>query len=279
MIASLRAAGAALAVALVWLCAAAPGLAQDLAFPALTGRVVDQANLLSPAKEAELTTRLEALERDTSDQLVVVTVDGLQDRDIADYGYQLGRAWGIGQSAENNGVLLIVAPNERKVRIEVGYGLEPILTDALSALIIHEQILPAFRDGGFERGITNGVEAIETQLRLDPEEAQARAAAAESPDPEVPVAIILFIAFFVFMTFVSFVSAVSRAGRRRKGRGGKDDDGGDGMTPILIWAAAEALSGAARGGRGGGWGGGGFGGGGFGGGGGSFGGGGASGGW
>jgi uncharacterized protein len=278
VIRSPRAAGAALVVALAWLCAAVPGVAQELQFPALTGRVVDQANLLSPAKEAELATRLETLERDTSDQLVVVTVDSLQDRDIADYGYQLGRAWGIGQAEENNGVLLIVAPNERKVRIEVGYGLEPILTDALSALIIHEQILPAFREGGYERGITNGVEAIESQLRLDPEEAQARAAAAESPDAEVPVAIILFILFVVFMVFISFVSAVSRAGRRRKGRGGKDDDG-DGMTPILIWAAAEALSGAARGGRGGGWGGGGFGGGGFGGGGGSFGGGGASGGW
>ncbi len=273
MIASFRSAAAALVVAVAWLCAAVPGLAQELQFPALTGRVVDQANLLSPAKEVELTQRLEALERDTSDQLVVVTVDGLQDRDIADYGYQLGRAWGIGQSAENNGVLLIVAPNERKVRIEVGYGLEPILTDALSALIIHEQILPAFRDGGFERGITQGVDAIEAQLRLDPEEAQARAAAAEAPDAEVPVAIILFLVFAVFMVVMSFVSAVSRAGRRRKGKGGKDDDG-DGMTPILIWAAAEALRGASRGG-GGGWSGGG----GFGGGGGSFGGGGASGGW
>lgn len=270
MIASFRSVAAALVVAAAWICSVGPGLAQELQFPALTGRVVDQANLLSPAKEAELTERLEALERDTSDQLVVVTVDGLQDRDIADYGYQLGRAWGIGQSAENNGVLLIVAPNERKVRIEVGYGLEPILTDALSALIIHERILPAFREGGYERGITDGVDAIDAQLRLDPEEAQARAAAAEAPGAEVPVAIILFILFVVFMVFISFVSALSRAGRRFKGK-----DGGDGLTPILIWAAAEALKSSSRGGRGGGWGGGG----GFGGGGGSFGGGGASGGW
>lgn len=269
MILPSRSVAAALVVAVAWLCAAAPGLAQELRFPALTGRVVDQANLLSPAREAELTQRLEALERDTSDQLVVVTVDSLQDRDIADYGYQLGRAWGIGQAAENNGVLLIVAPNERKVRIEVGYGLEPILTDALSALIIHERILPAFRDGGYERGITDGVEAIDEQLRLDPEEAQARAAAAEAPDAEVPVAIILFILFVVFMVFVSFVSALSRAGRRFKGKGGDD-----GLTPILIWAAAEALKNSSRGGGGGGWGGGGFGGGG-----GGFGGGGASGGW
>jgi uncharacterized protein len=271
VIRGLRSATAALVVAVFWLGAAAtPALAQELRFPALTGRVVDQADLLSAEKEAELTQRLEALERDTTDQLVVVTIDSLQDRDIADYGYQLGRAWGIGQSEEDNGVLLIVAPNERKVRIEVGYGLEPILTDALSALIIHERILPAFRENGFERGITDGVAAIDEQLRLDPEEAQARAAAAEAPDAEVPVAIILFILFVVFMVFVSFVSALSRAGRRFKGKGGDD------LTPILIWAAAEALKGTMGGrGGGGGWSGGG----GFGGGGGGFGGGGASGGW
>jgi uncharacterized protein len=257
------------ALACAWLVLCLPVAAQELQFPALTGRVVDQANLLSAEKEAELTQRLEALERESSDQLVVVTVESLQDRDIADYGYQLGRAWGIGQGETDNGVLLIVAPNERKVRIEVGYGLEPILTDALSALIIHEQILPAFREGGFERGIDNGVAAIETQLRLDPEEAAARAAEAEAPKADIPPEVIGFLVFIVFILVMSFVSALSRAGRR--GRGGD----GDGMTPILIWAALEALSSAGRGGGGGG----GFGGGGFGGGGGGFGGGGASGGW
>ncbi len=277
MIRSIRSVAATLAVAVAWLCCALPGLAQEPTFPELTGRVVDQARLLSPAKEAELDARLEKLEQDTSDQLVVVTVDSLQDRDIADYGYQLGRHWGIGQSETNNGVLLIVAPNERKVRIEVGYGLEPILTDALSALIIHDRILPAFREGGFERGITQGVDAIEAQLRLDPEEAAARAAEAEAPEAEVPTPVILFILFIVFVIVSSFIGAVSRAGRRRKG-------GDDGLTPILIWAASEALRNSGRGGRGGGWGGGGFGGGGFGGGGfggggGGFGGGGASGGW
>ena len=106
-----------LALACAWLVLCLPVAAQELQFPALTGRVVDQANLLSAEKEAELTQRLEALERESSDQLVVVTVESLQDRDIADYGYQLGRAWGIGQGETDNGVLLIVAPNERKVRI------------------------------------------------------------------------------------------------------------------------------------------------------------------
>lgn len=256
-------------LAVVWTAAARDVAAQgagELRFPALSGRVVDQAGLLTPEKEAELTTRLEALERDTSDQLVVVTVDSLQGREIEDYGYRLGRAWGIGQADENNGALLIVAPNERKVRIEVGYGLEPILTDGLSALIIHNEILPAFREGYFERGIEQGVTAIEAQLRLDPAEAEARAAAADSPKAEVPVGPLIMIGVILFLMFIGMIGALGRGGRRRRGSG---------VGPILIWAASEALRNSGRGGGGGSsWGGGGFSGGG-----GSFGGGGASGGW
>tara|TARA_R110001606_G_scaffold12306_5_gene53194 strand:+ start:58769 stop:59605 length:837 start_codon:yes stop_codon:yes gene_type:complete len=260
---------ALIAVVLVWLIAAVPAsAAAPLTFPALSGRVVDQARLLSPAREAELTETLAALERDTGDQVVVVTVASLEGHEIEDYGYQLGRAWGIGQKDSNNGALLIVAPEERKVRIEVGYGLESVLTDALSALIIQNQILPSFRTGGYEAGITQGVAAIDTQLRLDPVEAQALAAEAASPQTELPFRAIVVIGIvFLFLLF-SLIGAASAGGRRRRG--------GDGLTPILIWGAAEALKNASRGGRGGGFGGGG---GGFSGGGGSFGGGGASGGW
>lgn len=256
---------------------AAPPVAAAQTFPALTGRVVDQANLLSPEKEAELTERLAALERDTTDQLVVVTVPDLQGHDIADYGYRLGRHWAIGQADKDNGVLLIVAPTERKVRIEVGYGLEGVLPDALAALIIHDRILPAFRVGGFERGISEGVAAIDEQLRLDPEEARARAEAAKpvKADPPVLAMVVILIVFGLFVLMV--VGAASR-GRRHRGKGDDDDDG-DGLTPILVWAAAEALKNSGRGGGGRSGGFGGFGGGGFGGGGGGFGGGGASGGW
>lgn len=259
------------ALAFGWLALAGGAAAQgsEVRFPELSGRVVDQAGLLTPEKEAELTGRLEALERDTSDQLVVVTLDSLQGLEIEDYGYRLGRAWGIGQAETDNGVLLIVAPQERKVRIEVGYGLEPVLTDGLSALIIHNEILPAFREGYFERGIEQGVTAIETQLRLDPAEAQARAAAADSPKADVPVGPLILIAVIFFLFFASMIGAVAGRGQRRRG--------GPGVAPILIWAASEALRNSGRGGRSS-WGGGGFGGG-FGGGGGSFGGGGASGGW
>ena len=114
-----------LAVAgLLCLAGLTPAMAQTpLAFPPLEGRVVDGARLLSPAKEQELTTKLEALERDTTDQVVVVTVESLQGHEIEDYGYQLGRAWGIGRQDKDNGVLLLIAPDEKKVRIEVGYGL------------------------------------------------------------------------------------------------------------------------------------------------------------
>src|SRR5690606_15011019 len=115
---------------ILFLCAlAVPGTAQT--FRELAGRVVDEANLLDPAQEAALTAKREGLENTTTRQLVVATVSDLEGYDIADYGYQLGRAWGIGQAADgnaekDNGVILLVAPNERKVRVEVGYGLEGI---------------------------------------------------------------------------------------------------------------------------------------------------------
>ena len=264
----------------------APGLAQAQstpAFPPLTGRIVDQAHLLSPETEAALDAKLAALENRTSDQLVIVTLASLQDREIEDYGYQLGRAWDIGQTDKNNGALLIVAPNERKVRIEVGYGLEPVLTDVMSNHIIQNEILPAFRVGGYERGIAAGVDAIIAQLELDPAEAAARAAELEPAPSRFPVGAALVIFLVLLFIVIALMSSLRGGGRRRR----DDVDWGS----ILVWTAAEAMknSGSGRGsggfgggsfGGGGGFGGGSFGGGGgFRGGGGGFGGGGASGGW
>ena len=111
-----------------------PGAAVAQQFPALSGRVVDAANVIPPDEEARLTQKLALLETQSHRQLVVATIPDLQGYDIADYGYQLGRAWGIGSKDKNDGALLIVAPNERKLRIEVGYGLEGVLTDGLSSL-------------------------------------------------------------------------------------------------------------------------------------------------
>ena len=131
-----------------------------LTFPALTGRVVDDADVLSAGTIESLTSSLEAYENKTGNQIVVVTLPSLQGDTIDDYGYKLGRRWQIGQKGQNNGVLLIVAPAEHKVRIEVGYGAEPFLTDSLSSNIINSIILPAFRAGNMEQGILDGAQAL-----------------------------------------------------------------------------------------------------------------------
>jgi uncharacterized protein len=223
-------------------------------FPALSGRVVDEANLLSPATRAQLTERLAAHERKTTNQVVVVTLKSLQGLTIEQYGYQLGRAWGIGQAQRNNGVLLIVAPNERKVRIEVGYGLEGTLTDLQSHLIIQDQILPRFREGKFEAGIVAGTNAILAILEGTYEPKTAAQSTAKSKDSS-SLAIHLGIVV-LFFGIAAFIFTLFSGGGRG---GGSYPYGGYG---------------------GGGFGGGSFGGGGgFSGGGGSFGGGGSSGSW
>src|SRR6202451_3210038 len=157
------------AALIAFLCLALPLQTAEAAptFPALSGRVGDDAHVLSDQTRADLDQKLAALEAKTSRQLVVVTLPSLQGYEISDYSYQLGRAWGIGQAKLNNGVLFIIAPNEHKVRIEVGYGLEPILTDALSEIILQSKVLPRFRDGDMEGGIVAGADALIEQLSLD----------------------------------------------------------------------------------------------------------------
>jgi uncharacterized protein len=282
----------ALFALLLALLLAAPAAAVD--FPPLTGRVVDQANLLSPEQEAALTRKLEALEQATSRQLVVVTVPDIGDSTIEDYGYQLGRHWGIGQSEANNGVLLIVAVQQRKVRIEVGYGLEGILTDALSSQIIRDDILPRFRAGDFPGGIEAGADAIIAQLQAPPEAAEEAALAAEHVAARearhrggIPGALIFWLVIVV-VGGVGIAAAATSGGERYRpgvsvwgpgtryryhGRDAAQDIGW-----LLLGMALNSFDRRHHGGGGGGgdWGGGG---GGFSGGGGSFGGGGASGGW
>ncbi|PTT09493.1 TPM domain-containing protein, partial [Caulobacter sp. HMWF025] len=145
-------------------------------FPPLSGRVVDGANILSPQVEADLTGKLKALEDSTGRQLVVATVPSLQGYEIEDYGYQLGRTWGLGAKDRDDGAILLVAPTEKKVRIEVGYGLEPVLTDALSSVIIQSAILPNFKAGDLEGGVVAGTDAILKQLSLPDDEARANVA-------------------------------------------------------------------------------------------------------
>ena len=153
-------------------------------FPPLTGRVVDDAHILSPQTQAELTQELAGLEQKTSRQLVVVTLPSLQGYEIEDYGNQLLRAWGIGQKQTNNGAIFIVAPNERRVRVEVGYGLEGVLTDAISKVIIDREVLPRFRQKDMEGGVVAGTRALIEQLSLDTSTAEQRAAQAEQQQAE-----------------------------------------------------------------------------------------------
>jgi uncharacterized protein len=236
----------------------------ELVFPELTGRVVDDASLLTYPEEVAVTADLKALEDKSSDQLVVVTLPSLQGYTIDDFGYQLGRHWGIGTAKWDNGVLLIVAPNERKVRIEVGRGLEGTLTDALSKIIIENGILPRFREGDFAGGIKNGVRDIALVLTGDAAEVEARAKARNEADsPMIAwIVLILWIAIWLWIIYSVWQSAryASRAGKGRNGSvfvpGPGWSNGGS------SWSSGDDSGG-----------------GGFSGGGGSFGGGGASGGW
>jgi uncharacterized protein len=229
-------------------------------FPALTGRVVDQAHLLSPVAAADLERKLADLEQKSGIQLVVATVASLDGQEIEPYANDLFRTWKLGETKKDNGVLLLVAPKERRVRIEVGYGLEGTLTDAVSSIIIANAIAPRFKAGDFGGGVTRGVDDIITALTTDsadwkPKPTDVRAEhEASMLDALAPLLIFLFIMFIL-----------SRVARR----------GGGNVVFIPM-----GMGGGYRGGFGGGgsFGGGGFGGG-FSGGGGSSGGGGASGGW
>lgn len=223
-------------------------------FPPLTGRVVDAAGILSEPAERELTRLLEAHERATRIQLVVATIADLGDEDVESYGYQLAREWGIGQKGKDDGVVLLVAPAARAVRIEVGYGLEGVLTDAVSSVIVRNRIVPAFRTGDYEGGIRAGVAGIIEALGGDAPEAEPTRVV-----HKIPVGIF----WLLLILFVFGGMGGGRRGRR--------------LARAVAWGV---VVGGMRGHRGGGLGGGGFGGGGgFRGGGGGFGGGGATGRW
>ena len=251
----------------------APALAMAQSFPALTGRVVDGANIIPADEKARLEQKLAALETQSRRQLVVVTLPDLQGYEISDYGYQLGRNWGLGDKERNDGALLIIAPKERKVRIEVGYGLEAFLTDGLSSIIIQQQVLPRFKAGDMPGGIEAGADAIIQQLTLPADQAAAVAAAADKQAVKtgqqgkgIDGQAIFFLIMIVFFVVIPAI---------RRATGGRRYDGGSGLGPLIVFDALSHMAGRGGGGGGSDWGGGG----GFSGGGGSFGGGGSSGSW
>jgi uncharacterized protein len=270
---------------LLLLAFATPAAAQK--FPENNGSpVVDQAGILTPAQVVDLQSKAQALYASSGRAFAVATVKSLEGYPVDDYAYRLGRYWKLGSAKDNDGVLLLVAPSERKVSIATGYGAGGYMTDAMSGIIIRENILPHFKQipPDYGGGIEAGADAIIKQMSLPADQAQKNVATADHAQKArrqesgggVPVAFILMIIAFIAL------SAMRRAGGRRyyRRRGG-------GISPwVVLWGLNEL----SRGSRGGGWGGGGFGGGGgswgggggggFGGfGGGSFGGGGASGSW
>ena len=266
-----------LAACIIMLCASLTPAVAEPKFPPLTGRIVDEARIFSADDRQQLEATLKELEGKSSDQIVIYTAPSLQGYEIEDFAYRLGRFWKIGQAGVNNGIVLIVAPNERKVRIEVGRGLEPMMTDALSSSIIQNTILPGFRRGDFPGGIKAGVRDIKDVLLGDAEEVKRRARSIKPKSKDLGDIVPLIIFAIIFFIFISNFIAQARqsqltssnpnAARRRLGNG---------RTVVVPggWGGSGGWSG------GGGWSsGGGDSGGGFSGGGGDFGGGGSSGSW
>jgi len=199
---------------------ALPALAED--FPALTGRVVDAADVIPADETQHLEALLAAHERETGNQIVVATLPALGGRTIEETGVALGRHWQIGQQGKDNGVLLVVAPTERAVRIEVGYGLEGVLPDAIAKVIIESSILPRFRAGDLPGGIRRGAEDIVAVLSGKGETAIPPPAPPRT-EPWIPewLPILIIVALFVVMSLAGNFGA----GRRRGYRSSPSDSG------------------------------------------------------
>jgi uncharacterized protein len=190
------------------------GSARAQTFPALTGRVVDAAQVLGPSARGELAAKLGEFEARTSHQLVIATVPALNGHSVEDYANRLFRGWGLGARDKNDGVLLLVAPAERKVRIEVGYGLEGTLTDAVAKLIIEHSIVPRFRAGDFAGGITQATDDIVQVLTGDAPAWQRRASAPApqaQPAPEAGTQLVSWgdkLAIGIFLLFFAAIAAM-----------------------------------------------------------------------
>lgn len=173
-----------------------------IVFPKLTSQVVDEANLFNNNEKSQLIHILSNHEKNSTNQIVIVTLKSLNGYDISEYGYQLGREWGIGQKENNNGVLLIIVPNERKVRIEVGYGLEGALTDATSKLIISNIITPYFKKGEYFTGTKLGVDAIEQTIQGE------YSAKPQRKQDNQFLSLLIMPVILLFLIFIPFISRV-----------------------------------------------------------------------
>jgi uncharacterized protein len=271
----------ALIVALLAVLASPAAQAQDYP-PRPAGPVYDGGDMLSAQTEAALDARLRAYTEQTGRAIIVATIPSLDGNPIEPYATGLFAEWGIGGAERDQGLLLLIARDDRKLRIEVGYGLHPYFGGIMAGRVINDTITPRFKAGDFDGGVTAGVDAILTHLERSPADAAAVAEAAEAAAEQeqseggFPIGMIFWIAFIGFF----FILPMLRSGRgKRRYRG---DGFGDVATNIVLWEVGKAIA-SGLSDNDGGWGGGGFGGGGGGGfggfGGGMSGGGGASGGW
>jgi uncharacterized protein len=178
--------------------------------PPLTGRIVDQANLLTADQKQRIETKLAAFEKETGDQVAVLTVDSLDGEAIEDYANKVGRAWALGQKGKDNGVILLVAKQDRKMRVEAGYGLEPVLTDLQTNVIQNEVIIPYFKKGDFGGGIEAGVDAILSTIQGKPFQPAPEPAGQPLKGKGGPDFGFLFFALFILVPF-SLSAARSRS--------------------------------------------------------------------
>lgn len=213
--------------------------ADQTPFPKLTGRVVDQAGILSESVEGQLSAAFKRHETQTSNQVVVATINDLGSKTIAQYGYMLGRHWGIGQEGKNNGLILLISKHDRELRIEVGYGLEGLMTDALATSIVHHTIAPFFKRGDFDGGVIAGSNQILEVL--SGKKVQLPRVSSRKPEQNpLLMGLMIFIFLLVFWGLPTFL-------RIRYGYGGSYYPGGS----LGGFDAFDSFSGGFSGGGGG----------------------------
>ena len=258
-----------LALLFAALVGASPASAQT--FPKFTALVVDDAHILAPEQIAALDAKLTALQQTTGHQLVVATIGNLQGYPIEDYSYQLGRAWNVGDKVRKDGLVMVVAPKDRKIFISVAGGLQGTVTDAVSSVVINTAITPKFKAGNYAGGINAGIDQLAAFVQLPPEEAQKLAAQAaaqaqvharQASQPKIGFGTIVFLVMAFFFFVLPMLRAM-RGGGRRYGPGGVavypagGGFGGGFLGGLAGNLAANAIARELGGNRGGAWGGGG----------------------
>ncbi len=207
-------------LSLCWL--AVPAAAQDMPVPYLSGRVVDQAAILSTQARERLAAMAQAHERASGNQIVVLTVPTLGGKSVEDYAVRVFEEWKIGSRELDNGVLILVVPQDRRVRIELGYGLEDTLADATASRIIRDLMTPRFREGNYDVGIEAGVTAVIQILEgsrsagadadwLDPE-GKKTGLQVRAPDMPLPERILIGVFVFAIIGLFTFIGLVTPGG-------------------------------------------------------------------